>query len=331
MSSLRFADRHDQAPLSGPEYAYAGRLCADIGMAVLGQALVPVYRSNDDEPRGSYPPGGGFEPPPIMRFIPSDAYVWREWQSFLDSVYVASWTPPLAKDRTPLYYRTTPPDATFRFEKCIETYAYGVSGQHLLIPVEGTDEPQEMGFTEIWLNTALTVGDDALRLLARISGQSSRFLFVDGPNRAWLAGIIERGLADHVLRGPGHPKEDRTWAGVAEFLRQRDDEPVVTDYSGDDSFPCLGFVAGHVPEAERYLSDDRDGDSWYDLPTDERWDMGLAALRAREVALAAEDFLSPWTYELRPDESFGGLRYLYGTTAFDLAALIWDAHAEVAA
>src|SRR5580765_4749066 len=43
---------------------------------------------------------------------------------------------------------------------------------------------------EATLNTAVAMGSDPIRLLAKLHGQCEIHAYVEGPNRAWLADII---------------------------------------------------------------------------------------------------------------------------------------------
>lgn len=124
------------------------------------------------------------------------------------------------------------------------------------------------------LNTMIANGSDPMILGARLHGQCEVHCYVEGRNRAWLAEIIDRGLAAGIYREPlGYDG----WEKVAELLRAKDDEPVVTSYSVCDSFPSRGVAENaRLWEPE---PDDEDGDSWYDLPEAEQWSLCLQALR----------------------------------------------------
>jgi hypothetical protein len=137
----------------------------------------------------------------------------------------------------------------------------------------------------IALNTCLTVGNDALRLAARLHGQCEIHTWVDGPNRAWLADIIE--AADESIIRPGSG-----WDEVVALLRERDDEPVVTSYSVTEGFPnpydsdwmpaWPDGIAGDyrlLSEAQQLERDAR-SDAWYDLDESEQWGRGLRWLSA---------------------------------------------------
>lgn len=125
------------------------------------------------------------------------------------------------------------------------------------------------------LNTALRIGGDAVKLMARLHGQCEVHAYVEGPNRAWLANIMERGREWKIFR----PRQG--WETVIQLLRERDDCPVVTSYSVCQQFPNPS-IAG--------WRDDREGDAFYELPHDERWSRALNGLRTSGGGL-----------EMRPD------------------------------
>lgn len=122
---------------------------------------------------------------------------------------------------------------------------------------------------ETLLNTCLAIGNDALCLMARLHAQCEIHAWVRGSDRAWIAGVIEEGLRAGLMR------QGQGWPELVEFLRSRDDEPVVTSYSVCDRFPNR-HAAGWTPPT------DEDGepntDAWYDLPADERWRLAMPGI-----------------------------------------------------
>ena len=50
------------------------------------------------------------------------------------------------------------------------------------------------------LNTAYAIGNDAVKLAARIHGQCEIHCWAKGENRKWLAGIVQQGLACGLYR-----------------------------------------------------------------------------------------------------------------------------------
>ena len=97
----------------------------------------------------------------------------------------------------------------------------------------------------LWLNTACLIGNDAIKLAARIYGQCECHCWVRGENKKWLAAIIEKALATHLYR------RNSGWEDVVELLNQENDSPVVLSYSVCDSFPNA-TVAGWGDKWEKF-------------------------------------------------------------------------------
>ena len=78
---------------------------------------------------------------------------------------------------------------------------------------------------DLQLNSAIAVGGDAMKLAARLHGQCEIHCYVEGPNRAWLASLIEDAFAKHIFRtGQG-------WEETCTMLRKSADSPVVCSFS----------------------------------------------------------------------------------------------------
>lgn len=122
----------------------------------------------------------------------------------------------------------------------------------------------EMDLFTLSLNSAMVIGGNALRLLARLHGQCEIHTWVDGPNRAWLARIIDEGLESRLMRAKSG------WESVSAMLLRRDDEPVVTSYSVCRQFPNQS-IAG-IPY------DENNEDVFCDLTVDEQWRLSMAGL-----------------------------------------------------
>lgn len=132
------------------------------------------------------------------------------------------------------------------------------------------------------LNTMLRIGSRPLKLMARLHGQCEIHAWVDGPNRNWLADIIEEGLRDGVMR------KDMQWEAAVELLRKRNDGPIVTSYSVCEQFPSTGLIdPSLLPRGE-------DGEIDYDAACEmeNKWDLAMAALREKDggLELKPEDF-----------------------------------------
>lgn len=203
---------------------------------------------------------------------------------------VTRWLPPLLP---PDHYALVNPD---RLKENLRLF--------LSVP----DDPIALDGNEIdiwivWLNTALALGADPLRLMARLHGQCEVHCWVDGANRRWLAGIIRAGLECGLYR------VNVGWSEVADFLESRDDGPVVCSYSVCDSFPNFDMLPADHPLMTR--EDEDRFDDFDDLTADEQWSLCVAGLRERESA-GLELHPDVWKW---PDYYFDG-----GLTAMKLAA-----------
>jgi hypothetical protein len=147
----------------------------------------------------------------------------------------------------------------------------------------------------VTLNTVIVAGDDVLRLMARLHGQCELHGYVEGPNRAWLADLMARGIDEHLFR----PKQG--WEDVIALLRAAADQPVVTSYSVCDSFPNPGIVG---------LTDEKKSEAWYELPVAQQWRQALKVLRAEPRR----------GLEWRPD-NWADIRFGNGITAMEIRAI----------
>lgn len=191
----------------------------------------------------------------------------------------------------------------------------------------------------IELNTALAMGSEHLALAAKIHGWCESHCWVDGPDRKWMADVMDAGLKAGIYRrgiwyedSPGADKQwsSQGWEEVIAFLRSRDEGPVVLSYSVGDSFPnreVAGweppFEQGWKPDwaddaeglAEWEATEDKDeyqretrGDEWYELPFEQRWSMAFAGLQQ----------LRPWA-QIAPDNLLS-TTFATPVTIFDLFA-----------
>lgn len=190
------------------------------------------------------------------------------------------------------------------------------------------------------LNTALLGADDVMRLAARVDGQCEIHAYVEGPNRAWVADIIDRGLEGGLYRrglrpgspfGGQGPWRSQGWEDVQALLRSRDDEPVVMSYSVCASFPNPDVLHDwpDMPDGWRPDSwseqdwaelDDEERSEWWEehvsvrfgeQPVDIQWEQAMDAIRTGGMGL-----------ELKPDD-WGTFRFGHTLTALDLYADDW--------
>lgn len=158
-------------------------------------------------------------------------------------------------------------------------------------------EGDEDAFT-VALNTTLAIGNDPIKLMARLHGQCEVHCWVDGPDRAWLAGIMQDGRDQHIFR------DREGWEGVIEFLCKRGDLPVVCSYSVCEQFPNFGMLPATHPLKQR--DDEKRWDEYYDIPEAEKWALCLSTLKDARGGLK----LTPGNWH--------SIRFGLGHTAFSL-------------
>lgn len=124
------------------------------------------------------------------------------------------------------------------------------------------------------LNSAVEWGNRSIQLCAKLHAQSEIHAYCEGADRAWLADLIQEALDCQVFRAD--PFGHDGWQAVIEFLRSRDDEPVVTSFSVTDSFPNQD----HAPDG--FLDEDPDTawEQWDEVSDTQKWEWGMAAIRA---------------------------------------------------
>lgn len=157
---------------------------------------------------------------------------------------------------------------------------------------------QEVELFATILNTVLVVGNDILRLIARIHGQCEIHAYIEPEEAPWIVSIIRHGLDTHILR------DGQGWDSVIDLLESvTTNETVVTSYSVSDDWPSQ-IVAGR----ENVI----DEDDWEDLSEDQQWDLALTALKKdRSLALRREEW-----------ETY---RFRNGMTAMDIVRIAKEA------
>lgn len=152
-----------------------------------------------------------------------------------------------------------------RFERAFRSWLGSSFSEGYFVLPDGRQAP----VFDVCLNTSNLMGSDSVRLLTRLHAQCEIHCYVEGEDRAWLAGMIEQGRSIGILR------PEMGWESVAELLRSRDDGPVVTSYSVCEQFPNAGAADWQPP----VVDDEEDYDAWYALPFEQRWALALAGLR----------------------------------------------------
>lgn len=161
----------------------------------------------------------------------------------------------------------------------------------------GYDKSLPMGASRVnlfdmALNTLIHAGGETMKFGARIHGQCEIHGWVDGPNREWLAGIIERGMESHMMR------RDMGWQGAINLLKASSESPVVLSYSVCHSFPNYA-LAGIDGEDEKAF------EAWEKLSEGEQWDTCMAILREERAGIEMES------------EGWDGYFFNDGVTGYD--------------
>ena len=176
----------------------------------------------------------------------------------------------------------------------------------------------ELNSWRLALNTAMVVGNDQVRFLARLHGQCEIHAYVLGPNRRWLAELITEG------RRCGLYRPQMGWEDVIAVLlagatwdEGSPSEPIVLSYSVGEGFPNAtvsdflpAYPAG-VSSFEQLTRDQQEewtkkADGWYELPEGVQWERSLRALTTKSPSL-----------ELKP-EGFSDYRFGDGLSLLDL-------------
>jgi len=149
---------------------------------------------------------------------------------------------------------------------------------------------------DVILNTALLIGNDALKLMAIIDGQCEINAFVRGKNRAWMADIIENDKSGVFRAGNG-------WEDVVGLLRESDEGTVFMSYTVTDSIDGKVFSDWfHSTIEERGLDADSGEvtnalqDEWEELSADKRWEL-CEAWADEHAAQGYEISPERWTEE----------------------------------
>ncbi|WP_163869618.1 hypothetical protein [Myxococcus eversor] len=107
-----------------------------------------------------------------------------------------------------------------------------------------------LDISTVILNTALVLGSDVVRLMARLHGQCEIHANIPAPECAWVAGIIDGGRESGVLRA------NMGWAELAAMLRASAaaGETVVTYSSVTGAFPGVESKTSALRDFDEHLS-----------------------------------------------------------------------------
>jgi hypothetical protein len=135
------------------------------------------------------------------------------------------------------------------------------------------------------LNSAIEVGNEHIRLMARLHGQCEIHAYFMPEDFPYFSQLIATGLEREIFRqGVG-------WDKVKQLFDEAK-SPIVTSYS-----VCEQFPAAHLTD----IDDSDDDSAWWQMDDDSQWDAAFAGLQ-NEKGL-----------RIAPDVQFFG----DGTSAFD--------------
>lgn len=162
---------------------------------------------------------------------------------------------------------------------------------------------------DLALNTALATGSAPVQLAAKIHGWCEVHCWVEGPDRAWLASVIDEGLTQGCYRwamsyspypGGKQKRVEQGWGDVLALLRSSDSGPVVLSYSVTDFFPNHNIAAWSPPtmpedwrpaffekaewealsgQLRQEYRDEHLDELFWELPAAQRWETAMAGLR----------------------------------------------------
>lgn len=261
MSALYFTTPTGQVELAGPERHWLLHLAAGPARVAWNLDYVDMRSQLDQCERIigliAERPGPTGEPDYLRDMLRRAKAEWEEAQRWSREWTAGQPTPPRSWSEEPVRQLT----------EALRRRLVGVTADDTVFEVAGTT----LRAGNVEANTALAAGADHIKLATKLAAWSS--CIIDGPHRAWVAGIIDAGLAGGGFRdGVG-------WDKIAAMLRESDTEPVVTSHSSGDGFPSA-YLAGMYPP----MPDGIGPNDW------EAYDRLPAEVRdAREEAIAAAD------------------------------------------
>lgn len=136
---------------------------------------------------------------------------------------------------------------------------------------------------ELALNTAMVMGSDPMYLMARLHGQCEVHGYVPEKQRAWVAGVIEQGLENGLMRsGMG-------WDGVLALMLAPDPGPIVTSYSVTDSFPNMKAAGKEWTPPAGLEDTDEIHEAWWALSFEDQWRLAMKGLSKERFMAIRKD------------------------------------------
>jgi len=184
-----------------------------------------------------------------------------------------------------LFHQRDAPDVRLRgaerfwYGHVLESIAYSFIPNH----ARGIDyDPKQFAMK---LNTALRLGNEFVRWMARVHGQCEIFAWIHGDDREFFADLLERGCREGLFRHKLE-KADMGYTTLITSLRCYSG-PVVMSYSVTERFPS-NTVDGISAEYEHGSFDDEESEEWNNLTDEQRWDVAFLALSNNDHKLRIE-------------------------------------------
>lgn len=145
------------------------------------------------------------------------------------------------------------------------------------------------------LNTGMVLGDDVVKLAAKIHGTCEDFAWVAAEDCRWFSDLIRKAREDNLFR------DNAGWEDVLRLayeVTESGNGPIVMHYSVSESFPsayaaervwsppvcraCTGSGEVQGDTCEDCYGDPYNYDAWYDLSDEEQWELSVRSIQQRE-------------------------------------------------
>lgn len=137
---------------------------------------------------------------------------------------------------------------------------------------------------DVHVNSVIAAYPDPIAFAVRLRAQCEVNAWIDGPDRAWAADMIQAGLdtswpaeiadvGQHTILTDRPRAGYQPWAAVCEMLRADDKQPVVLESSITEGFPSPQWVRAGVQDL------DRPHTWWRTADAGQRWDASMTGLR----------------------------------------------------
>lgn len=173
-----------------------------------------------------------------------------------------------------------------QFHEMLRLYLGGAHDHTEVVNLPDSDGTPAASVLDVNVNSVIAGYCDPVAFAVRLRAQCEVNGWIDGPDRAWAADMVEAGLntpwpADIAEVGQRTVLTDRPrigyqgWAAVCSMLRADDKQPVVLESSITEGFPSSNWAHTGNP--------DLPGDWWSTAEPGEQWDASVAGLRKETI------------------------------------------------